>query len=206
MVKRSLGVAIIGGGLAKDTGGKWRTTYFTESDSFGALGDRLRVIAGSYLYQENPEAELIVLGGKGQLKAVPGVPAVANVIKQELIKLKVPARRIIVETRSGTTFEQLFALSRIIQRGKYDKIMIVSNQYHLSRIRAMIRCDTTLSRVLHRVTLLSAEKIVLRKQPQEWADRISKAYASVAMRRRVQLEKQGIRDFKLGVYAVTKSK
>ena len=38
-------IAVLGGNLVKDQSGKWRTTNFEEGDIFGALGDRLRVVA-----------------------------------------------------------------------------------------------------------------------------------------------------------------
>ncbi|KKU13885.1 MAG: hypothetical protein UX20_C0011G0016 [Candidatus Magasanikbacteria bacterium GW2011_GWC2_45_8] len=184
----------------KGRSGKWRTTSFSEKDAFGALGDRLRVVAGGIIYAEHPEAVVIVLGGRGQLKSVLGVPTVASIIKQELIKLKVPPKRVIIEEKSGNTFEQLVTLSGIIRRGKYDKIMIISNEYHLPRIRTMIKYDSALNRILHDAKALSAEKIVMRKHHKKWAGIIAKAYAGAAMKQRIRLEKKGVVDIKSGVY------
>ncbi|KKU12850.1 MAG: Periplasmic protein [Candidatus Magasanikbacteria bacterium GW2011_GWC2_45_8] len=200
MVKPSLAIALLGGGLVKDRAGEWRTTNFNENDQHGALGDRLRVIATSIIFIKYPEAKIVVLGGKGQLGNTPGVPAVARVIKQELIKLGVPAKKIIVETRSGTTFEQLSALGGIVKRGKYNKVFVVSNEYHLPRIRVMMHRIRALNYILRNARAFSAEKIVLHKYPKKWANTIHKAYVSAAMQRRIQLEKKGVAAIKSGTY------
>ena len=86
-------IVILAGGLVKDING-WRTTWFDEMDNFGALGDRFRVLAGAYTYQnaqkENQDAWLIACGGKGQLQSISDAPTISSVIKKELIELGVP--------------------------------------------------------------------------------------------------------------------
>lgn len=103
-------IAILGGILKKNKSG-WHTTSFNEGNDFEGVGDRLRVIAGRYLYDKviknNSDIFIIVSGGRGRLKSIKGVPTVAEVIKKELIELGVPSESIMQEDDSGNTFEQL---------------------------------------------------------------------------------------------------
>jgi len=97
-VNKKTAIVILGGGLKKDADGRWRTTNYDESgDNFGVSGDRLRVVAANYLYKNNQEQLIIASGGKGQLKNIPGAPAVSEVLKRELIELGVPEEKIIEE-------------------------------------------------------------------------------------------------------------
>jgi len=73
-------VVILGGGLKKDKNG-WRTTRFSDAVAGGepadAFGDRLRVVAGYFLYRnelrENQDSVILVSGGCGRFKKVKGV-------------------------------------------------------------------------------------------------------------------------------------
>src|SRR3989344_8965817 len=99
-------IVVLGGGLVED-GGKFRTTNFNEGDTFGALGDRLRVEAANVLFKRDPSSEIVALGGKGQYNQTSNYPPVSSVIKQELIELGVPEEQILAETKSGSTYQQL---------------------------------------------------------------------------------------------------
>src|SRR6266511_1880931 len=94
--KRKL-LAILGGDLAKDATGKWQTTTFEDAgDKFGLLGDRLRVVAGCYLYSDDPQLCLVVLGGESDNWGS-GAPSIAMVMNLELIALGVPREAILTE-------------------------------------------------------------------------------------------------------------
>jgi len=195
-------IAIIGGGLKNDNS-RWRTTYFNEEgDDFGALGDRLRVLAGGLLYEENPQSLIIALGGKGQLKDIPDAQAVSAVIKNELVELGIPAENIIIENQSGNTFEQLRELQKIILDNNFEDISVISNRYHLPRIKAMIELDEKFREKLEggRVEILSAEEILIKYSPDEWKENIEAAYNSEAMKKRISLEANGVKEIKEGVY------
>jgi len=199
-------IIILGGDLKKDKRG-WRTTNFGERDNFGITGDRLRVVAASFLYKRTG-ALIIALGGKGQLKNIPGAPAVAKILKKELIKLGVPPKSIVEENKSGSTFEQLLALNNIVIKKKLRKIALISNRYHLPRIKTIIKCYSDKITILalmlaeRRLQLVSAEKVCLSYDKQKWAIVIKNAYKSKAMKRRLLLEKQGVADIKKGKYKV----
>jgi len=194
-------IVILGGGLIKERG-KWRTTNFDEGDNFGASGDRLRVVAGSCWYGKHPDALVIVSAGKGQYQNIPGAPTIAEVMKKELVALGVPLCLIKKEEESGNTWQQLQSVKKIISKSKFNKVLILSNQWHLPRVQAMIKIDTTLKSMLTagKIELVSAEKIVLKYAPAEWKKIIQLAYRSSVLKKRIALEKEGVRQIKAGTY------
>ncbi len=198
-------VVILGGGLVNDKKtGIWRTTGFYEGDKFGVDGSRLRVVAGALLFKKSPESIIIASGGKGQLKKVKGVATLAVVIKRELMALGIPARKIIKEEKSSNTYTQLLELSKLTRNSKFNikQILIVSNSWHLMRIELMAKFFPPLVKLPTQkfVKFLSAEKVCLKYQSMNWRNIINKAYHSAAMKKRISLERAGIRDIKNGKY------
>ena len=195
-------IFIFGGGLKNDSG-RWRTTNFDEpGDNFGALGDRLRVVAASCLFQDFPNYLVIASGGKGQLKDIAEAPTVASVLKQELIDLGVTADKIIEEDKSANTFEELQELKKIIIDNSLDKIVVISNDYHLPRVQAFIDQDNQLRQWLaeNRLSLQSAEEILMNNDPAQWQTMINKAYRSPVMKQRIKQEQAGVKAIKQGKY------
>lgn len=194
-------IAILSGGLVSDNG-QWRTTGFDEGDTFGAMGDRLRVEAAYVLYQKNHELLLIASGGRGQYKHIPDAPAVADVIKRELVDLGVPEKSVLVEEQSGNTWQQLQVLKGIINKENLSNLIIISNQYHLPRVHAMIAKDDKLQSMLKKevIKLISAEEILIAHDPAQWQEMIDKAYQTEAMKKRVSREETGAQQVKDGIY------
>jgi hypothetical protein len=199
-------IVVLGGALRKMPGGKWRTTTYFEGDNFGLSGDRLRVIAANYLYQDNQKRLFMVSGGKGQYTGISGVPPVSEVLKEELIRFHIPPEQIFVEKKSGNTLEQLLALQNMVKKDEViGSIIILSNNHHLPRIRAFINNYpglTKLNRLLKigRLKLSGAERILLKVDPARWKKVIDKAYTSSAMKKRKAIENRGIRQIKSGTY------
>ncbi len=208
-MKQSLVVVVIlGGGLKRDASG-WRTTNFDEGDNFGSLGDRLRVVAGQILYKDfrnqNKDALVVVSGGRGQLRNAPDAPTVASILKKELMDLGVPESIILVEENSNNTFEQLIELNKMIKARGWQNLAIVSNEYHLPRIGAMIGHGPGLETlkalsVNGKIFLVSAEEKLLDNDRERWQKLIEGAYKTKGMRERISLEKQGVKQIKSGVY------
>jgi len=203
MTDKKNAIVILAGGLKKEKG-KWRTTNFQEGDNFGATGDRLRVLAGACLFKSRPQSFIVASGSavRGQHKNIKGIPHIAEVIKKELIGLGVPGERILTETRSNNTFEQLLEIKKILKRNKYGKIFIVSNEWHLPRIRAFIKYRPELKPLKNNpiIQLKSAEAVMTKSEPVKWKKLISSVYKSRAMRERVKIERKGIKDIKAGKY------
>ncbi|OGY92016.1 MAG: hypothetical protein A3H70_01965 [Candidatus Komeilibacteria bacterium RIFCSPLOWO2_02_FULL_48_11] len=195
-------VIILGGGLAKDKNGRWRSTKYNDQNARPkAYGDYLRVVAASYLYRHNPNW-VIALGGHGHLKGAPQAVTLAGVIKQELKKLGVKSSDIIVEGQSGSTFEQLRALARIAKNKNFKKVIIISNAYHLPRVKAMVENFKELGKAFTGINLnyVSAEKIVLKHQPKLWAKIIEAGYKSANIEKIIKSEQQGAKQIKQGTY------
>jgi len=194
-------ILILGGILIKDKN-KWRTTNFNDQgDNYGALGDRLRVLAGNLLFQKNQESMIIGSGGRGQLKGTRGAPTVASVIKSELIELGVPKEKIIIEDKSGTTYEQLLFNIKNIKKIGVGKIIIISNRYHLPRIKALIKYKPRLQEFYGQNSeLAEAEKVLILHNPQKWENKLASIYESQGLKDRISLEQKGIDDIKSGKY------
>lgn len=193
---------ILGGSLKKEKN-KWRTTNFNENgDDFGVLGDRLRVVAGSYLYKDDPNLLFITSCGKGQYKNIQNAPNVSSVLKKELIELGVPQEKITEENNSNNTWQQLQEIKKITQRDGLEQVIIISNRYHLPRITAMIEKDSELNKLFKQsiIKLQSAEDIVLKYNPKKWGKIVDDAYKSESMKKRIKLEEKGVKDIKKGTY------
>lgn len=193
---------IILGGRIINGASEWRTSNLDEADNFGIIGDRLRVVAGSLLYRNNPDNLVMAIGGQGQLKNLPDVPPISEIIKKELIELGVPSENILTESESGNTWQQLMIIKKIINKKEVDKSIIVSNEYHLERIRALIGCDSVLSKIFEskKLELRAAEKILLQYQPKIWEKTIEEAYRGEKMKQRIETEKRGVAEIKSKKY------
>lgn len=189
-------IAILGGGLIKDKLG-WRTTNYNEGDSFGIIGDRLRVLAGYCLYTTGVGKLFIASGGKGLYKEK-GVPIIADIIKKELIELGIPSNLIITETNSINSYQQLKGILSITK--KASRVGIISNDWHLPRIKAMLKHGPELKNKATIIKLLPAEEILLSNKPKKWGKIIKKARQSKQMEQRLRLEQKGIAEIKNGNY------
>ena len=201
-------IVIMGGGLRRDASGEWHTTNFSEKGITGRVeGGHLRVIAAYYLYKKNPDVLLISSGGVGKYKNIPGVIPVAEVMTNELLKLGVREKDILAENESNHTFGQLKELARIIKEFDLEKIIIISNKYHLPRIRAMIENVSSLKDMKKLfinclIELKSAEDIVLEFEPRKWKNIIESAYDSKDMKKRIKSEEAGVEQIKNGTYKI----
>ncbi|PIS05296.1 MAG: hypothetical protein COT81_01920 [Candidatus Buchananbacteria bacterium CG10_big_fil_rev_8_21_14_0_10_42_9] len=197
-----LGIIILGGGLIEEKDGTWRTTNFDEGDNFGVNGDRVRVVAAAYLANEYPDALLIPASGKGQYASISGAPTIASVIKQELIELGVPKDRIILEEDSKNTYQNLAGVIDIIKAKDISEIKIVSNLWHIPRVKAMIETHPKLKEFYSAIPyeLVFAEDIAIENEPGSWQADIEQAYGSKAMEKRLELEDKGIEQIKNGTY------
>lgn len=198
-------VLVLGGGMRKDNKGIWHTTNFGESgDKNGEIGDRLRVEAAAILFKNEPEISLIVSGGKGQLSDVPDAPPVAEILKKELWEKGVPEENMIKETESYNTFQQLKNLKNIIKENKLQRIKILSNGWHLPRVKAMLENLEELKDLKKMVNIefVSAEEVLIENKPELWKEKIELAFASKSMAERIEKEKKGVEDLQKGNYKI----
>ena len=195
-------IVVIGGGLWKD-GNTWRTIDLGEGeDKYGTINDRWRVEAAYELWKNNPDFLIIASGGKGQLKETLGAPTISSVIKKELSELGVPPLKVLEENKSGTTYEQLKALPNFARLQKIGELKLLSNGWHLPRIKAMLECAPDLKDLFRdfHVELISAEAVLLTERPEYWQKRIEEAKRHPGMKNRLAIEEKGVKQIIGGSY------
>ena len=198
MMRKMDVIAILGGGMIKDKNG-WRTTRYNEGDGYGIIGDRLRVVAAYMLYRADRNKLFIASGGKGLYKNT-DAPIIADVVEKELIELGVTPNLIVKESRSINTYQQLKFLAAILAKRKINRLKIVSNYWHLPRIKAMLQYAHKLKDIRVDVKLISAEKVLVTKDPKTWKKIIQNMKTDDKLKQRIDLEKKGIQQIKSGQY------
>lgn len=200
-MKEKKAIYILGGGLVKEKG-KWRTMRIGEGYGGGAMADRLRIDASYEFYKKNPEFFLVASGGHGIYKDILGAPNVCEVLKDELIELGVKEDKILLETNSNNTWQQLKRLKQIIKDNEFSEVNILSNKYHIPRIRAMIEKDAELFKMLNslKIKLCSAEEILIESNPKIWKEKIDILYNTQDMKNRIVSEEHGVQDIEAGKY------
>ncbi len=190
-------IVILGGGLIKDKNGQWHSTRFKGP----VFASHLRVFAGYYLFKKNPASLMIAIGGKGYLKSIAGAPTVSQIIKNELVAMGVPPKSILEEKKPNNTYQSLQKIKNIMLSQKINKIDMVTNQFHLGRIRAFISQDAVMKKLLkyNKIRMVAAEPIVKIYKP-ELKNKIKMLYQSDKMKAVIALERTGIRQIKNGKY------
>src|SRR3989344_5960547 len=197
-------IAVLGGDLRKDNKG-WHTIRDTEGDDVETTNGGWRVDAGAYLWKDNPAQSVFAMGGRGKLKDVlPKGVTVSSVMKKELISLGVSPEKIIKEKESNNTFGQLKIIVQKIADGDFDKVTVLSNDWHLPRIQAMLEFAPGLSNVkdisMQHITIVSAEEVLLKHDPKGWRVPIEIFMKSKALKARIVMEERGIGQIKNGTY------
>jgi len=192
-------IVVLGGGIIKDKSG-WRTTDYNEEDKFGITGARLRVEAAYHLYLNRISPLFIVSGGKGQDRNVKNARAVADIMKDELVRLGVPADVIISDTNPDNTYQQLNALLKIASEVPAQKIGLISSDWHLPRIKTMLDYVPQLTKLSEIVELISAEQILIQYDSMSWKKNIDKSRQGEKMKQRIVIEQKGINQIKEGTY------
>lgn len=196
--KKCDAIIILGGGLIKNRNNAWQTRDYNNSDELG--GERIRVLAGYYLYKYKKNSIVVASGGRGKKLHEPTNVTISSVIKNELIKLGIPKQKIIEDNKSISTFKQLKSIEKLISN--YSKIFIISNKYHLPRIKTMITYIPKLKFLKNKVRIISGENAVIKYGPSGWREIISAVYKTDNMKKRIAKEKQGIKDIKNNNYRI----
>lgn len=198
-------IAILSAGIKKNKDGQWASTDLSKSDNkLGAPGGKMRVIAASYLFKDNPETAIIASGGRGWdvVGDEPDRPNLSAIIKHELVELGVLPEKIIEENNSNKTMEQLKEIAKTADRKGINHVIIITNDYHLARVKAMIEFNDSLNEMFknNQINLKSAEKICLQYDQEKWQNTINDAYESEEMKKRIKMEKNGVKQIKEGTY------
>lgn len=195
-------IVILGGWISKDSDGSWHTDdFYPGFKEHGPSGHKLRLIAGYYLQKENQGAVIVASGSKGKHSHNPDAPTVSSVMKKELRELGVPGELIKEDSESDNTYQQLMRLPETVEGLDPQEVLLVSNAYHLPRIRAFMKHAPGVSEKVASlsVRLVAAEDVVARHDKTMKAV-IEKVYASPVMRRHEEVEARGVADLKAGRY------
>ena len=90
---------------------------------------RARVTQGVALYKAHFASTLIMSGGNDIFDSHNQAKLMANIALDE----GVPKKAILLETKSATTYENLFYTKKILKDQRLDSVIIVSDPYHLPR-------------------------------------------------------------------------
>lgn len=191
-------IIILGGGLVRNRNNAWQTRNYSDNGKSG--GERIRVLAGYYLYKRKSNSIIVAAGGRGKKLHEPTMVTISSIIKSELMKLGIPKQKIIEDNQSASTLEQLKSIEKLING--CGKIFIISNKYHLPRIKTMIAYIPELKFLKNKVRFISGENVVIKYGPPKWRKIISAAYKTDNMKKRIAKEKQGIKDIKNNNYQI----
>lgn len=111
------------------------------------LGDRpsptlrQRIDVGYDLLQQNAIPRLVVTGA-----SAPGERAEAEIARNEFIKRGVDPSKLIAESSSHSTLDQVFFIKNELKKKQgWDRFIIISDQYHLARVIEMCRFNGLLA-------------------------------------------------------------
>ena len=188
-------ISVLGGDLWNDAG-IWRCVDgdFRISSDTGHSNFR---VPAAVCFAREVNGTLLVQGGLADTKR----PSLARVMHTELTQLGVDESSVIEEDISTSTFGQLLELQRIARDTNSPGVSIISNEWHLPRIAAMLKHSAQLSFLASlQPTLVAAEDVLLSGSSSNWEEKISEARNSQATLERIELEKQGISQIENGTY------
>ena len=196
-------IVVLAGGIKENPSGRWVSTDLTaEDDILGAPGGKLRVLAAVVLaLHKYQNAVVIACGGKGYdvPKGTPEArPICAEILRDELVESDVPIARILLEKNSNTAYQQLQELDKLVAERQWRSIIIIVNRYSLSRVRATL--ETKFPKLIGSTELLSAEDVLLDADRTKWEALFTEAYASAWLTKRIEKEKQGELQIRVGTY------
>lgn len=190
-------LVILSGWAKKNKKGVWKTS--------GSSGVKLRITATKCLWDKDNSLFIVAAGKKGELVNIIDRP-LAEIIAQELIELGVSKKMIIKEPKSDNTYEHLVNLPGLIKKYKFDDISIISNEWHLPRIKIMIEhMFPKLKNLMStkKLKLIAAEDILIKSDPKKWSAKIQRIRTSKAYRAKVKEENKGIQDILKNRYKST---
>ncbi len=197
-------IAVISAGIKQESSGRWVNTDLTEEDNGrGAPGGKQRVIATAILAKRYPEVLLIASGGRGY--DVPAGtpedrPSLAEILRDEMADYGVPKERVMLEMASSSTYQQIGQLERIINEKSLRKVLLVTNRYHVPRLRSMLDMKFPDLAKHANLELVSAEEVLISEEPQQWTKYINGEYQKPYMLARIAKEEQGVGQILSGTY------
>lgn len=202
-------IIIFSGGIIKEIGkdgiATYRSTKENEGDSFGMLWGEARVIAAAELALHFPHAKIITTGFYA-----PNEPTQAEIIRNELEKFSIPRSRVLLEMYSHNTLSQIKKSLKITIDRKWQRVAIVTNEYHIPRVRAMYEhFEKLLPQAVKfsgvQVAFIAAESI-LPYRDKKFIEIIERMKNTEGYRKRLLSEEKGTEMILSGEYGKHQSK
>ncbi len=170
---------------------RWRTTTYDNTDAFGTMGGRDRVEAAALLAKKYPHAYVVATSRRMTGEST----TLAEVYAAEIVSLGVARRRIIEERESTTAGTQVQEAVRLATEKGWNKLLFLSSEFQLSRIRAFY--EQTKSDIA--VEFVSSESVLTAADPA-FAERFAEIQKTPAYQKRLASEARGLVAIKTGAY------
>lgn len=192
-------LSVLSGDIQNDNG-VWRTTdYVVRYGSPAGTPVAFRIpAAAAYLRHFNKdEATVLLQGGL----ADETYPSLASVMMRELLEQGAPAEVLQLEEESETTYQQLLALQQAALAAPSAAVEILSSEWHLPRVRAMVEHAAALGALRARTPqYVAAEEVLIAEDPLRWKEKIDAARARPDAKARAALEQKGVDEIRAGTY------
>lgn len=189
----------------------YRSTRVDEGDMFGVLWGEARTLATAELAINFPKSTIVTTSVRPVL--LPGEPTHASVLCDELVNLSVSRDRVILEERSTNTLSQISEAIKIICEKKVSRVVFITNEYQINRVRAIYENIETLLPVDTEAKCAAREIMNLEVQVQfipaesilphhdkKFVEIIAEMKKSPAYIKRLQNEEKGVAMIKSGEY------
>lgn len=213
-------VIVLGGGLHKIRE-KFYPTNYRQGDDFGMLGGGMRIVAAIDLYFKRRTRKFVFSTGitkKNKSQYGENIPTEAETYRKKFLRslasLKKQKERksevgeletpeCILEDRSFSTLSNIKEILQLVQDNTWHKIAIISNSYHIPRVKALYEQALEQHPELDvEIIFISAEDEVKTEHPGKYNKIIEKAYKTPGARERIKNEQKGLDDIKKGRYAL----
>ena len=216
-------VIVLGGGLVK-VGDRFYPTDYRHGDQFGILGAGLRIVAAVELYLGGKAIIFIFTTGvteKDKEQFGENIPTEASVFRDKFLRVLAGLRKqsdhvkkfqgledpeTVLEDRSVSTRSNIEELLKLAVGNKWKKIGLVTNNYHIPRVKALyeqeLRQYQKLGIMEPDIDFLSAEDIAKATEPGKYDTVIKRFSRTAEAKRRIASDRQGLEDLRAGRYAV----
>jgi uncharacterized SAM-binding protein YcdF (DUF218 family) len=186
---------LLAGDIERDEDGVWRTSQYDHS---GATYGMWRVEATAEFFKRFPNQMIIVSGGFSTRRRET-CPSIAEVVKQELVKLGVPREIIIKEEESHNTYTQLTGTLQLCRSLQFSTVTFVTSVWAIERTIALYTHFLSSNQKYFQdfnIDFLSAEVFLESVNPEKWSAHIKEVLESQEITERIRMEQKGIEDIK----------
>lgn len=125
-------IFILSGGIKKNRRG-YKSPSYNEIDHAGLVtGSKARVIAAAEISKSFPKTIIVTTSSVN-----PNEPTHANVMTQELKRLKVPESKIVREEQSYDTLSEMVEMIKLASEKEWFRIVAITSRYHIPRVQEM---------------------------------------------------------------------